>query len=254
MMHPDHGVEVRGWNVELHRSRGALPLAIVCVAGGVMVLAVAGEGLLRRLVAVGAVLIGVKVLVGALRPFRFVIGADGLEVRRPRLRGTYRWEQFDALAIDDAGRLVGVPGPGLPSGLPATVRHPYDGRPAVELLDLTQVRESPDEVATALTQWSGGRFIDARTPLSGVDLDFTIGLRGYDVREVDRLVRHAQDALAQGGTAQRRAARAEIEQARAAGLLVALRGYNTGQVDVALDALSAALTDSDTPTDRTTSA
>ncbi|MGR6321422.1 hypothetical protein Q2K19_18640 [Micromonospora soli] len=253
MMHPDDDADDGGDNVELHRSRGALPLAIVCVAGGVMVLAVAGEGLLRRLVAISVILIGGAALLNALRPFRFVIGADGLQVRRPRLRGTYAWAQFDALALDDAGRLVGVPGPGLPSGAPATGRHPRDGRPAVELLDLTQVRESPDEVAAALTRYAGGRFTDARSPLGGADLDFTIGLRGYDVREVDRLVRRAREALARGGPAERRAARAEIEQARAAGLLVALRGYHTGQVDAALDALCAALTDTDTPTDRTTS-
>ncbi|MCW3838943.1 hypothetical protein ONA70_02385 [Micromonospora yasonensis] len=243
--------------MELHRSRGNLPLAVSCVVGGVMVLAVAGDGFLRLLVAVGVVLIAGRVLVGALRPFRFVIGPEGLDVRRPGLRGTYRWEQFDALVLDGAARLVGVPGVGLP-GLRITARHPVDGRPAVELLDLTGVRENPDEVVAALTRWSGGRFTDARTPLAaryaGADIDFTFGLRGYDVRAVDRLVGRAQDALAQGGPAERRAARAEIEQARAAGLLVALRGYNTGQVDAALDALCTALTDTDTPTDRTTPA
>jgi hypothetical protein len=245
--------------VELHRSRGTLPLAVICLAAGVMVLAVAVEGsLLRLLVALGVVLIAGKVLIGALRPFRFVIGPEGLQVRRPGLRGTYRWEQFDALAVDGAARLVGVPGAGFPSGVRITARHPGDGRPAVELLDLGQVRESPDEVVAALTRWSGGRFTDARTvsagELAAADFDFTIGLRGYDVREVDRLVGRAQDALAQGGSAERRAARAEIEQARAAGLLVGLRGYHTGQVDAALEALCAALTGTDTPTDRTTPA
>lgn len=168
MMHPDTGDG--GNDVELHRNRGVLPLALVCVAGGVMVLAVAGDGpVLRMLVALAIVLIGVKVLVGALRPYRCVLGPDGLEVRRPGLRGTYRWEQFAALALDDAGRLVGVPGAGLPPGLPATARHPRDGRPAVELLDLRQVRESPDEVTAALTRYAGDRFTDARTPPAGAD-------------------------------------------------------------------------------------
>jgi hypothetical protein len=243
--------------VELHRSRGTLPLAIICLAAGVMVLAFAVEGsVLRLLVALGVVLIAGGVLVGALRPFRFEIGPEGLQVRRPGLRGTYRWEQFDALAVDEAGRLVGVPGTGFPPGARTSARHPRDGRPAVELLDLGQVRESPDEVVAALTRWSGGRFTDARTVSAGgpatAGFVFTIGLRGYDVGEVDRLVGRAQDALAQGGPAERRAARAAIEQARAAGLLVGLRGYDTGQVDAALEALCAALTD--TPTDRTTPA
>ncbi|MEU0150413.1 hypothetical protein [Micromonospora fulviviridis] len=236
--------------MELHRNRGVLPLALVCVAGGVMVLAVAGDGpVLRMLVALGIVAIGVKVLVGALRPFRCVLGPEGLEVRRPGLRGTYRWEQFAALALDDAGRLVGVPGAGLPPGLPVTARHPRDGRPGVELLDLTQVRENPDEVTAALARYAGDRFTDARTRPAGADLDFAVGLRGYDVREVDRLVHRAREALAGGGAAERRAARAEIEQARAAGLPVALRGYSTTQVEAALDVLRAALAE-ETSTDR----
>lgn len=245
--------------MELHRSRGNLPLAVICVAAGVMVLGVAVEGsLLRMLVALGVVLIAGMVLVGALRPFRFVIGPEGLDVRRPGLRGTYRWEQFEALAVDEGARLVGVPANDFPAGVRITARHPRDRRPAVELLDLNQVRESPDEVVAALTRWSGGRFTDARTLSPGefatTEFDFTRGLRGYDVREVDRLVGRAQDALARGGPAERRTARAEIEQARAAGLLVALRGYDIAQVDLALDALCAALTDTDTPTDRTTTA
>ncbi|NES13877.1 MULTISPECIES: hypothetical protein [Micromonospora] len=245
--------------MELHRSRGNLPLAIICVAAGVMVLGVAVEGsLLRMLVALGVVLIAGRVLVGALRPFRFVIGPEGLDVRRPGLRGTYRWEQFEALAVDESARLVGVPAAGFPPGVRITARHPRDHRPAVELLDLHQVREQPDEVVAALTRWSGGRFTDARTLSAGefatTTFAFTRGLRGYDMREVDRLVGRAQDALAHGGDAERRAARAEIEQARAAGLEVALRGYDSAQVDAALDALCAALTDTDTPTDRTTPA
>ncbi|SBT45670.1 PH domain-containing protein [Micromonospora auratinigra] len=256
MMHLDADVEARGWEMELHRSRGNLPLAVICLVAGVMVLGLAVEGsTLRLLVALAVVLIAGRVLVGALRPFRFVIGPDGLDVRRPGLRGTYPWQHFAALALDDAGRLVGVPGTG-PAGLRTDARHPVDGRPAVELLDLRQVRESPDEVVAALTRWSGGRFLDARTPAAaqpaGGPIEFTTGLRGYDKIAVDRLVGRAQAALAQGGPAERRAARAEIEQARAGGgLLVALRGYNTGQVDEALDALCAALTDTDTPTDRT---
>ncbi|MFC0033529.1 PH domain-containing protein [Micromonospora chaiyaphumensis] len=158
--------------MELHRNRGVLPLALVCVAGGVMVLAVAGDGpVLRMLVALGIVVVGATVLVGALRPFRCVLGPEGLEVRRPGLRGTYRWEQFAALALDDAGRLVGVPGPGLPPGPRLTARHPRDGRPAVELLDLGQVRESPDEVTAALARFAGDRFTDARTPSAGPDED-----------------------------------------------------------------------------------
>lgn len=235
-----------------------MPLAVACVAGGLMVLILADSGLLRLLVAVGAVLVGGAVLVNALRPFRFGIGPDGLVVRRPGLRGTYRWEQFEALALDDAGRLLGLPSAAFPPGTRTIARYPGDGRAAVELLDLAQVRESPDEVVAALTRWSGGRFTDARGPVAalrgGAEIDFTVSLRGYDVRAVDRLIAVGREALASGDPARRLAARAELERARAAGLLVALRGYQIDQVERALDALCAALTDTDTPTDRTTSA
>ena len=126
--------------MELRRNRGSLLLAAVCVVGGVMVLAVAGDRVLRTLVALGAVLVGAVAFVGELRPFRFVILPEGLDVRRPGLRGTYRWEQFDALVLDTvhrpdgrrgSSRLLAVPGAALPPGPPTTARHPVDGRPAI---------------------------------------------------------------------------------------------------------------------------
>ncbi|GAA4576430.1 hypothetical protein GCM10023176_47800 [Micromonospora coerulea] len=252
--------------MELRRNRGPLVLAVVCVVGGVTVLAVDGDNrFLPTLVAVGAVVLGGVVLLGALRPFRFTIGPDGLDVRRPGLRGTYRWEQFDALALDEparsdgrpgAPRLLGVPGAALPPGPPATARHPVDGRPAIELLDLTQVRQPPDEVAAALARFAGDRFTDARTPVpagttgarrGGADVDFTVGLRGYQPDRVDDLVRRSRDALLRGDAARRRAVRADIAHARAGGLPVALRGYHTAQVDAALDQLDAALADESAP-------
>ncbi|SCG61118.1 hypothetical protein [Micromonospora inositola] len=243
--------------MELHRNRGPLVLAAVCVVGGVTVLAVGGASrFLSTLVAVGAAVLGGVVLLGALRPFRFAIGPDGLDVRRPGLRGTYRWEQFDALALADGPpvqgrpgtpRLLGVPGAALPPEVRATARHPVDGRAAVELLDLVQVRQSADEVAAALARHAGDRFTDTRTRVAarlvGTDLDFTESLRGYRTERIDELVRRAQVALAHGDAVARQAARSEIEQARAAGLPVALRGYSVLQVDVALDALCAALAD-----------
>lgn len=249
--------------MELHRNRSSLPLAIFCMLGGVVVLALSHPGrLLPMLVALGAIVLGAVVLVGALRPFRFVIGPEGLDVRRPGLRGTYRWEQFDALALDDeprpgarfgSPRLLGVPAAGLPPGPKVTARHPLDGRPAIDLVDLDQVRETPDEVAAALARFAGDRFTDARTPLAtrlgGADFEFTEGLRGYRIERVDELVRRGRKALAHGGVPERQAARSEIEQARATGLPVGLRGYSTLQVDAALDLLCAALAD-ESRTDR----
>ncbi|MCX4388797.1 hypothetical protein OG777_17915 [Micromonospora peucetia] len=165
----DHGVE-RGYDMELHRNRGGLVLPLACVIGGGVLLALPGENaLLRRLVAAGAVLLGGGVLVGLLRPFRFVIGADGLTVRRPGLRRTIPWAQVAALALDQPParnglpsppRLLLVPAPGALGDLPVDGRHPVDGRAAVELLDLGRVRERPAEVAAALTRHAGDRFVD----------------------------------------------------------------------------------------------
>ncbi|SCL38266.1 DivIVA domain-containing protein [Micromonospora rhizosphaerae] len=249
--------------MELHRNRSSLPLAILCVVGGVVLLSCSREGrVLPILVALGSIALGAVVLVGVLRPFRFAIGPEGLDVRRSGLRGTYRWDQFDALALEDAPRqdgrpgaprLLGVPAAGMPPGPKATAQHPVDGRAAIELLDLAQVRETPEELAAALTRFAGDRFTDSRTSLGldGLELEFTEGLRGYRMDRVNELIRRARAALARDDRSARLAARSEIEQARAAGLPVALRGYNTGQVDAALDRLCAALTD-ESATDRKT--
>ncbi|WP_406105329.1 hypothetical protein [Micromonospora globbae] len=256
----DHGQD-GGQDVELRRNHGSLVLPAVCVLGGVVLLALPSErSLLRNLVAIGAVALGGVVLLGALRPFRFGIGPDGITVRRPGLRRLIRWTEIQALVLDApppvAGvpappRLLVVPAPGVALGAPATARHPVDGRPAVELLDLGQVRERPDDVAAALARHGGERFVDLlarRRAAFPVD-DLTMGLRGYETNPVDRLIRQGQEALAWGGAPERQAARAGVEQARAAGLTVAARGYSTAQVDEALRSLSAALAD-DRTTDR----
>ncbi|WP_076473419.1 hypothetical protein [Micromonospora avicenniae] len=239
--------------MELRRIRGSLVLPVVCVLGGVALLVVPREGaLLRNLVAVGAVALGGLALLGAFRPFRFGIGPEGLTVRRPGLRRMIRWAEIDALVLDEpppvegtpaSPRLLAVPAPGHPLGLPGTARHPLDGRAAVELLDLGQVREKPEEVSAALTRYAGGRFTDAlacRRAAFAVE-EFTIGLRGYRTDQVDELVRRGQEALAWGGEPERESARAKIERVRAGGLTIAMRGYSTFQVDEALLALSTAL-------------
>ncbi|MCO1597249.1 hypothetical protein M8C17_19020 [Micromonospora sp. RHAY321] len=241
--------------MELRRSRGALVLALVCVLGGVVLLALPREdALLRTIIAVGAVALGVVALGSALRPFRFGIGADGLTIRRPGLRRSIRWAEVDALILDEPPRRDGrpepprlllVPTPGVTLGPPVTARHPLDGRPAVELLVLDQVREQPEQVSAALTRYAGDRFVDlpALRRAAFADPDLPAGLRGYRMDTVDRLIRRGQDALVSGDGPTRQAARAEIEHASAAGLPVAQRGYGRLQVDAALDALVAALAD-----------
>ncbi|MEV1330607.1 hypothetical protein AB0J20_13635 [Micromonospora costi] len=247
--------------MELRRNRGSLVLPLVCVLGGVVLLAMPSrESALRNVVAIGVIALGGAVLLGAVRPFRFAIGPDGLDVRRPGLRRTIRWTEVGALVLDAppvsedrpaTPRLLLVPAPGAARGLPTTTRHPIDGRPAAELLDLDQVREKPEEIAAALTRYAGDRFVDVlgrRRAAFGVE-EFTVALRGYRMDRVDQLVRRGQEALAWGDAAARQAARDEIEQALAAGLPVAGRGFAVARVDEALHGLSTALAD-DTSTDR----
>ncbi|MEK8109770.1 hypothetical protein NKG94_45620 [Micromonospora sp. M12] len=136
---------------------------------------------------------------------------------------------------------------------PATARHPLDGRPAVELLVLDQVREQPEQVVAALTRHAGDRFVDLPVlrRAAFADPDLPAGLRGYQMDRVDQMIRRGQNALVSGDTQTRRAARGEIERAHAAGLPIAQRGYGRLQTDTVLDALVAALADHQT-TDRET--
>ncbi|MEV4723164.1 hypothetical protein [Micromonospora humida] len=228
--------------MELHRERGRQVLPAVCVLAGTVLLATGG-GLLRTATALGGVALGGVGLTNGLRPFRFVIDADGLTVRRRGLRRRLPWAELALVVLDRRApgtggvRLLGVPVEGV--GLPPDAR--VDGRPATELLDLGQVRENPDEIAAALARYAGDRFRDDRGAVVRSATDFTVGLRGYSSDVVDTLVGHARAALDSDDPARRRAARDELAAARAQGLPVALRGYDVRQVDAALDDLHAAL-------------
>ncbi|MFY1617054.1 hypothetical protein [Micromonospora sp. WMMD736] len=248
--------------MELRRNRGARALALACVLGGVILLVYPSDRApLRTIIAVGAIALGAVALVSALRPFRFGIHADGLSIRRPGLRREFRWAEVDTVILDEPPRRDGYPTPprlllvpvqAMPREL-VTARHPLDGRPAIELLVLDQVREQPEQVSEALTRHAGDRFVDllARRRAAFAVPDITVGLRGYAMDRVDRLLRRGQDALLSGDAAARQAARGEIERATAAGLPRAQRGYNSVQVDTVLDALLAALSDQQS-TDRET--
>ncbi|WP_431917899.1 hypothetical protein [Micromonospora wenchangensis] len=230
--------------MELHRERGRQVLPAVCVLAGTVLLATGG-GPLRTAAALGGVALGGVGLANTLRPFRFVIDADGLTVRRRGLRRRLRWAELALVVLDRPApggggvRLLGVPVEGV--GLPPDAR--VDGRPATELLDLGQVRENPDEIATALARYAGHRFRDDRGAAVRSATDFAVALRGYSSDVVDTLVGHARAALDSDDPARRRAARDELAAARAQGLPVGLRGYDVRQVDAALDDLYAALTE-----------
>jgi DivIVA domain-containing protein len=61
-----------------------------------------------------------------------------------------------------------------------------------------------------------------------IEGDFTVVLRGYDVKEVDALVRDVDEALASDDVVLRTSVG---ERLRRAAFRVSLRGYDRGQVD-----------------------
>ncbi|GHJ48831.1 hypothetical protein Cs7R123_61730 [Catellatospora sp. TT07R-123] len=110
---------------------------------------------------------GVYVMVrtfGALR-FRFVIHANGLDIRTPDLTDAVRWTDVESILMDDMRVLV-FPAPGYRAdpypGMLRHVRTAADGRRCYEILALGQVRESPDRIAAALAAHAGTRFTDLR--------------------------------------------------------------------------------------------
>ncbi|MFJ8577226.1 DivIVA domain-containing protein [Micromonospora sp. NPDC093277] len=188
-----------------------------------------------------------------VRPFRFHIGTEGLTVRQPGLNRRVPWTEIDALILDQplptlAGNkapsavLLLVPASGSTVDRPLTHRSPVDDRPCFVLLELNDVREPSSEVAAALANYGGSRFTDFRqlTRQRFDSPDFTIGLRGYDPAQVNRLIKEGQEALASDVMLKRLGAKAEIERARKS-LPAAMRGYDRMQVDAFLDELSGAL-------------
>ncbi|MER7330031.1 MULTISPECIES: hypothetical protein [unclassified Micromonospora] len=243
--------------MELRKSRRLLVAGIVFLAFGVLLLcAAAGSSspsIVTWLLGGIAALMGGAFVVGELKPFRFHIGADGLTLRLAGLNRLVPWAEIDSIILDEpiptpggkksaSPSLLLVPAAGSTIDHPRTGRSPLDGRDALVLLDLDNVRQSADEVAAALARFGGGRFTDVRQLRRDRfdSPDFTIALRGYDPARVDELIRRGQDALISGVTSQRYAAKAELDKARAT-LPVAMRGYYTGQVDAFLEELSAAL-------------
>ncbi|MEV2240813.1 DivIVA domain-containing protein [Micromonospora sp. NPDC049891] len=244
--------------MELRRNRRSLALGVLLLAFGVsLLLGKESPGTGVWIFAGAALLMGGWTTARSLRPFRFRIGADGLDLRVAGLNRLVPWAEIAAIVLDQPARAAGatpptpslllVPGVGSTIDRPLTARSPVDGRPALVLLDLADVRESADEVAAELNRVSGGRFtdarqgrVDARQGQSGVVSEpvFETALRGYLKNEVDDLVRRGLDVLASGTAAQRQAVRAELDPTT---LTVALRGYDMGQVDAFLERLAAAL-------------
>src|SRR6185503_718724 len=79
----------------------------------------------------------------SLRPFRFHIGPDGLDIRHRGVRRRLRWPELDAVVMDDgrrktpAPRLLLVPAAGVDLG--RRLDDAVDGRPALVTLSLGDV-------------------------------------------------------------------------------------------------------------------
>jgi hypothetical protein len=236
--------------MELHRSRGLLIGAGILGVGLVLVLIFLGD----RASAVGwvvggaAILVCARILYRELRPFRFRIGEQGLDVRRYGIKRLVAWSEIDALVLEQPPRigdartlpstrllLVPVGGTDLNEQLDQT--SPVDNRPARRLLECDDVREPVDDIAAALIRFGGARFVDFRAhgPAPRPDADFTVVLRGYETVPVDELIRLGRQALDSADPALRQRAKARIDQA---GIAVALRGYDRGQVDAHLAELA----------------
>ena len=241
--------------MKLRRSRPPLVNRLILVTIGAVVLRTIAPSPALTWVLAGVVLVTAGVVVvDLLRPFRFHIGADGLNLRVAGLNRLVPWAEIDAIILDQPAPTAGSSGPKSPSLLlvpatgssidrPLADRSPIDGRAGLVLIDLHRIQQPADVVAAALARFGGSRFVDLRQH-SRDEPAFDVALRGYNTNQVDGLVERCEDALASGRASQRHEVRAELDRARGT-LTVGLRGYNCAQVDRYLDRMSAALASRD---------
>ena len=177
----------RGDDVELHREPGRQVLPAVCVLAGTVLLTTGG-GLLRTVTALGGVALGGAGLAATLRPFRFVIDADGLTVRRRGLRRQLRWAEL-ALVVLETGRRwarwVAAAGRARRRCSRVAARRPGRRSAGHRTARPGPRPGGPDEIAAALARHAGDRFRDDRgTPVRSAP-DFSVSLRGYSADVVD---------------------------------------------------------------------
>jgi hypothetical protein len=214
--------------MELQRRRQSLALAIVVILFGVVAFVCAGAAAntATRLVygACGllAVALGANLVRDELRPFRFVIGEEGLTLRDGT---TLAWSDLDRVVLDE-------PTPPATSG-PHLLLEPGDR----VVLKLDEVRQSREQIVEALRRYAGDRFED-RIARRGDHVPFATMLRGYETGRVDNLLRRVGDALLSGDPAACAEVRAELEDPD---LVVAVRGYDRAEVDSHLRKLHARL-------------
>lgn len=157
-----------------------------------------------------------------LRSFRFEVGPTGVDVHTGFLKRQLAWSEITQITLEQVG-----------SGFALFATLATRGTEQVRLVDLSAVRESPDEVASALAAAAGGRFADLRgrpTPNAVVRRTaFTVVLRGFDLATVDKLLSECELAMAEDDVDR---ARDAVEWYRSTPPEVALRGYDRAQVDM----------------------
>lgn len=207
--------------MDLHRRRAFVFPVVLLVIGAALLF---GPWIVGAIV----ILLGLAALAWRLRPFRFRIGSEGLDVRYRGLNRAIRWHEIDAMT-DRSGQLLIAPA--MTSDLleGSTGSFPGDGRPARVLLNFIDVKEPADEIILALRKCGGPRFVDVQTAPG-----FTVVARGYDRGQVDAVIDRVNGAHDSGDQARIAEARSA---AAAADFTVVLRGYDRAQVDAYLRTL-----------------
>lgn len=208
-----------GTPMQLHRSRGFVYLGAILLLIGAAVL-VLTDGFIFQAAGVLFVIGGLLQLYRGLRPFRFVIGPAGLDVRTRFGARELSWSQIQQLTVNADGILS------------ATVLAPRGTDQTVRLLDLGELRESREEVLAALTADGRGHLLEAAEPspqgrLAGKA--FEIGLRGFDTAAVDALTVECEQAMALDD---RPRARRAVESFQATPPVIVLRGYVRPEVEL----------------------
>jgi hypothetical protein len=162
----------------LHRVRfvGVVGSALLAGGAAALIFALVDESDLLAVIAGLVMVVGAFAIFESTRPYRFVIGPDGLDLRRPGIDRRIPWSEIDAVILDvtadPAGRTLGdrrlkrpqfflVPADDADDcGLPLRPQCPVDDRPCALLLDTWDVREKPDDIAAAFAAHAAERFQD----------------------------------------------------------------------------------------------
>jgi hypothetical protein len=232
--------------VHLRRNRKRLTFSLLPFFASV-VLILCGGGWFWLVVGIAGVLAFGALAVRQLRPFRFRISEQGLDLRTQGINRLVGWGEIDTLALDQrprtndgnlpAPRLLLVPVAGSELNDKMVLRSPLDGRPARLLLVTTVVQQDADEIAGSLDRVSGGRFHDlrGRVPFRTATSHFPVVPLGFDRDTVDDLVHGAEAALASRDPGRREQAKRRIDQTT---LTAAPLGYRREEVLTELRRLS----------------